>query len=304
MGEVLIRALGFIFIIALGYFLKIKGVVKREDAKVLSTIVMNITLPSALLTSASAIKLDAGVFIPLLLGFVMNLVMDWVGYWEARNRGIGAKSVGLVQISGYNIGTFTLPFVQAFFPAAYLVPVILFDTSNALMVLGGNFTIAANLNRKQEAMSIADIFRNLFGSIPFAVYLVAFLLAALGLQIPQPILSITSIAANANPFMAMLMLGIMVDLNLQKQDLLDLLRLLGLRLSISLLAALGFYFFLPVSMVFRQMLIICVFSPISVVAPVYAMRLGSTSSQAANLNSLCILSNLFIMTFLVLMFSV
>ena len=304
MGEVLIRALGFIFIIALGYFLKIKGVVKREDAKVLSTIVMNITLPSALLTSASAIKLDAGVFIPFLLGFVMNLVMDWVGYWEARDRGIVAKSVGLVQISGYNIGTFTLPFVQAFFPAAYLVPVILFDTSNALMVLGGNFTIAANLNRKQEAMSIADIFRNLFGSIPFAVYLVAFLLAALGLQIPQPILSITSIAANANPFMAMLMLGIMVDLNLQKQDLLDLLRLLGLRLSISLLAALGFYFFLPVSMVFRQMLIICVFSLISVVAPVYAMRLGSTSSQAANLNSLCILSNLFIMTFLVLMFSV
>lgn len=82
MEEILIRALGFISIIALGYFLKLKGVVKREDAKVLSTIVMNVTLPAALLTSASALTLDSGILIPLLLGFVMNLIMDWVGYWE------------------------------------------------------------------------------------------------------------------------------------------------------------------------------------------------------------------------------
>ena len=101
----------------------------------------------------------------------------------------------------------------------------------------------------------------------------------------------------------MLMLGIMIDLKLQKQDIVDLFRLLGLRLFVSLLAALAFYYLLPVPLVVRQMLIICVFSPISVVAPVYAMRLGSTSSQAANLNSLCILSNLLIMTLLVLMFA-
>lgn len=302
MGEILIRAMGFITIIALGYFLKLKRIVKREDAKVLSAIVMNVTLPAALLTSASEVQLDSGIVIPLVLGFAMNLVMDWVGYWEARNRGIIAKSAGMVQISGYNIGTFTLSFVQAFFPAAYLVPVILFDTSNALMVLGGNFTIAANLNRQKEAMSLGDIFRNLFGSVPFAVYLVTFVFAALGLRIPQSVLSITNIAANANPFMAMLMLGMMIELKLHKQEILALFRLLGLRLLVSFLAALAFYFLLPVPMVMRQMLIICVFSPISVVAPVYAMRLGSTTSQAANLNSLSILSNLFIMTILVLLF--
>lgn len=302
MGEILIRAMGFITIIALGYFLKLKRIVKREDAKVLSAIVMNVTLPAALLTSASEVHLDSGIVIPLVLGFAMNLVMDWVGYWEARNRGIIAKSAGMVQISGYNIGTFTLPFVQAFFPAAYLVPVILFDTSNALMVLGGNFTIAANLNSQKEAMSLGDILRNLFGSVPFAVYLVTFVFAALGLRIPQSVLSITNIAANANPFMAMLMLGMMIELKLHKQEILDLFRLLGLRLLVSFLAALAFYFLLPVPMVMRQMLIICVFSPISVVAPVYAMRLGSTTSQAANLNSLSILSNLFIMTILVLLF--
>ena len=100
------------------------------------------------------------------------------------------------------------------------------------------------------------------------------------------------------------MLGIMIDLKLQKQDIVDLFRLLGLRLLVSLLAALAFYYLLPVPLVVRQMLIICVFSPISVVAPVYAMRLGSTSSQVANLNSLCILSNLLIMTLLVLLFPI
>ncbi len=72
MGEILIRALGFIAIIALGYFLKLKRIVKREDAKVLSAIVMNVTLPAALLTSASEVQLDSGMLIPLVLGFAMG----------------------------------------------------------------------------------------------------------------------------------------------------------------------------------------------------------------------------------------
>lgn len=303
MGNIMVRAIGFISIIALGYFLKIKGALKKEDAKVLSTIVMNVTLPCALLSSVSAIKLGSSIFIPLALGLFMNLVMDSIGYWESRNKGMIAKTVGLVQISGYNIGTFTLPFVQAFFPASYLVPVILFDTSNALMVLGGNFTIAANLNRNKEAMTIGDIIRNLFGSVPFAVYILTFTLAAIGIQIPSSVLSITSIAGNANPFMAMLMLGIMIDFKLERQDIFDLFRLLALRIFVSGLAALVFYFVLPAPLIVRQMLVICVFSPISVVAPVYAMRLGSKSSQPANLNSLSILTNLIIMTILVLIFA-
>lgn len=303
MGTILVRAIGFIAVIGLGYSLRNRGIVQREDAKIFSTIVMNVTLPCALLSTASSVTFDSEMLLPLLFGFGMNLLMDGVGYWTAKGKGEMAQSVSLVQISGYNIGTFTLPFVQAFFPPAYLVPVMLFDTGNALMVLGGNYTIAANLNRKEEAMSFGEILKNLFGSIPFAVYLLTFLLAWVGIRIPEQVLSATSIAAQANPFLAMLMLGIMMDLRLEKRELFDLFRLLGLRLLVSILAGLGIYYLLPVSLVLRQMLIICLFSPISVVAPVYAVKLGSRSAEPANLNSLSILVNLVLMTLLVLAFT-
>lgn len=302
MVGILVRAIGFLMVIALGYVLKLQKIVRREDAGIFSAIVMNVTLPCAILASASSVRLGGGMIIPLLLGFVMNLVMDGIGYWEARGRGSMAQSIGLVQISGYNIGTFTLPFVQAFFPVTYLVPVLLFDTGNALMVLGGNYTLATSLDREREKMGFATIVRNLFGSIPFAIYLLTFVLSGLGLQIPSQILSVTSIAANANPFLAMLMLGIMIDVQIEKEDFLHLIRLLFLRLGISSIAALAMYFLLPAPLVVRQMLVVCVFSPISVVAPVYALKLGSQSSEAANLNSLCILTNLVIMTVLVVLF--
>lgn len=303
MSDILIRALGFLSVIALGYLLKLRGVVQREDAGIFSTLVMNVTMPCAILASASSIQLGGGMFVPLLLGFVMNLVMDGVGYWEARGRGKMAQGVGLVQISGYNIGTFTLPFVQAFFPVNYLVPVLLFDTGNALMVLGGNYTLASSLDRKREKMGLSAILRTLFGSVPLAVYLLTFVLSGLGLQMPKSILSMTSIAASANPFLAMLMLGMMIDVQLEKKDLLHLVRLLLYRLTVSCIAALAIYYLLPLSLIVRQMLVICVFSPISVVATVYAYKLGSRSSEPANLNSLCILTNLVIMTVLVVLFA-
>ena len=302
METILVRALGFIAVIGLGYGLKIAGIVKKDDAGIFSAIVMNVTLPCALLASASSVTFSQELVLPLVFGFAMNLVMDAVGYWSARGKGVVAQSIGLVQISGYNIGTFTLPFVQAFFAPAYLVPVMLFDTGNALMVLGGNYTIAANLDRQKEELSFIWILKNLFGSIPFAVYLLTFLLAGVGFRIPEQVLSLTSIASQANPFLAMLMLGIMMDLKLEVGELLELLRLLGLRLFVSTIAGIAIYYLLPVSLILRQMLIICLFSPISVVAPVYAVKLGS-SSEPANLNSLCILTNLAIMTVLILIFT-
>lgn len=301
MGDILIKATGFVLVMILGYTLRIKGVVEKADARIFSTIIMNVTLPCALLLSASSIRLTSGMLWPLLLGVGMNLLMDGVGYLSGHGRGKIARSAAVVQISGYNIGTFSLPFVQTFFPASHLLSVLLFDAGNAVMVLGGNYLVGAQVTKKVP-MTPVDIVRNLFGSVPFMVYLVAFGLAAVNVAIPPGILSIASIAAQANPFLAMLMLGLLIDFRLKKREWGRLLYLLALRIGVSSLASLLIYLFLPLPLVVRQMLILCIFSPISVVAPVYALKLGSKTSEAANLNSLTIIATLPIMIGLVLWF--
>ncbi|MGT2911864.1 AEC family transporter [Streptococcus cameli] len=303
MSAILLKALGFILIILLGYTLRIRGVVKKEDSGMFSGIVMNVTLPCALLSSASSISLGRGFFLPILLAILMNLVMDFVGYWTARHQDAVGQGTGLVQISGYNIGTFSLPFIQAFFPAAYLAPVMLFDSGNAIMVVGGNYTLATLLNKDKESMSIFAILRKLFGSIPFVVYLLSFLLAAIGIRLPQSLLDMAAIAGDANPFLAMLILGILLDFRLEKQEWGRLFQLLFIRLTMSSLAALCVYYFLPLPLLVRQMLVICLFSPISGLAPVFALKLGSRSSEAANINSLTILATIPIMIGLVLLFA-
>ena len=51
MLSILTRSLGFLLVIYLGYFLKMRKITIQEFGKVLSTIVMNITLPCAILSS-------------------------------------------------------------------------------------------------------------------------------------------------------------------------------------------------------------------------------------------------------------
>ena len=49
--SILSRAVGFLLIIYLGYFLKYRQVFMREDGAKLSVILMNVTLPCSILSS-------------------------------------------------------------------------------------------------------------------------------------------------------------------------------------------------------------------------------------------------------------
>lgn len=80
MFDVLIKSLTFILIIVIGYTLKKVDVLKKSDANVVATIIMNITLPCALLTSANGIELDATILILITIGIISNVVMMIIGY--------------------------------------------------------------------------------------------------------------------------------------------------------------------------------------------------------------------------------
>ena len=58
MEQVLTKALAFVAVIALGYFLKKRGFFKPHDYELIAKIVLNITLPCAVITSFAAFKMD------------------------------------------------------------------------------------------------------------------------------------------------------------------------------------------------------------------------------------------------------
>lgn len=302
MFDILIKASAFVLAVILGYYFKVKGTVTAEQGKAISKLVVNVTLPAALLMSAKSIQISLFLLIPMGLALAGNFLMLAAGYVRGRQADSVRKAQETIQLAGYNIGNFAFPFVQSFFPASYLIYVILFDTGNALMVFGGNYAVANAVSQVGEKMSAKDVLKKLFSSVPFCMYLVCFTLSIFQLQIPRPVLTIAKLAADANPFLAMFVLGNMVDLQMSKSVFKELAELLAIRLSgaASLIILL---YMLPIELKIKHMLTICLLAPIAVLTPLYAQELGSDSPTPANINSLTILSSIILITGFILMTS-
>lgn len=303
MIDLLIKAFGFVLIIIIGFLLKKHGICTREHGQFLSTIIMNITLPCALISSINNIEITYVLLFVLLIGFMGNIATIIVASLISQKEKPMDKALAILNMSGYNIGTFTMPFVQSFFPASSIIYVCLFDTGNSLMCLGGTFTIASLVASSQEKPTLTGIIKKLFSSIPFCTYIVLFLLSLFHIAIPSQVISITSIAGNANAFLAMLMIGIMVEIKLDFSEIKTIRKLLIYRYSVVAVLAFLVYFLLPFDLVVRQMIVLALAAPVSGVAPVFSNRLGSHSPVPAAVSSLSILISIAILTTLIIIFA-
>ena len=115
MFDVLIKSLTYILIIAIGFTLKRKKILKKEDANVIATIIMNITFPCALLTSAIGIEISFIILILILIGILSNVIMIFVSDFVTAKENKMLRAAYMLNVSSYNIGNFVLPFVQGFF---------------------------------------------------------------------------------------------------------------------------------------------------------------------------------------------
>ena len=143
MEAILVKSAGFIFVILLGFFLKRVGVFKVEDAKVLNKAMLYVTLPAILINAFREFKFDASLFVILMIGFVANIILMIVGRYVGKNSDGKTRAIYMLSLGGYNIGSFSLPFVQNFFPVAGLISVVMFDIGNTLMCAGGTYSFAA-----------------------------------------------------------------------------------------------------------------------------------------------------------------
>ncbi len=83
---IIARALGFIFVIGLGYTLKAKGIVRREDSTIFSSLVMNITLSASLLVASATAQVSIDLYVPFILGILCNLF--WIWWDTGRQRSL------------------------------------------------------------------------------------------------------------------------------------------------------------------------------------------------------------------------
>ena len=303
MKEVMVKSLGFICIVILGYILKKKGFFKKEDGLFLSKIVMNITLPAALIAGASSMNINYVAIIIILVGLISNLFNIFLVKYIERRKSSVTKAIGIVNCSGYNVGNFAIPFAASFFEPTALLYMCMFDMGNACMVLGGSYALAKNEVDGSGRLNVKKLIKTLLRTVPFDVLIFLFVISILKISIPKEITTIASMIGSANAFLAMLMIGIILEINITKNQAKGVTKLLGIRYLGNVIFSCIVYFFLPVPILAKQMIVLVLFSPLSTISAVYSKMIDPDNPIPALANSISIILGIFIMTGLLIVFT-
>ena len=289
MEAIIVKAAGFLLIIALGFILKSVGLFRAEDSRVLANLVLKITLPMSIIHNFATLTLSKTHLVPI--GLVLLLTRKMNG---AR------RAFFLINCAGYNLGLCVLPYLQSFFDAEAVAIICMFDVSNAMMCFGGTFTIAMTVAKGRGQMDKKEIVRTLFSSMPFVTYLLMIVMAGLHLRFPEPVYTVAGMIGEANAFLAMFLIGLLFEPKIRRSEAKDMISVISVRLIAGIAFALIIYFCLPLPLLYRQVLALVVFGPILSVAPVYTERCGYNRSVAAVLNSFMLPFSLLIITILMM----
>lgn len=293
MQEILLRAGSFIAIIALGFTLRRIGFFKESDFVVLAKITIKITLPAAIITSFVGKEIDTSMLYISLIALSAGLLYMATGYILNIRSTNDKRAFYVLNLSGYNIGNFTLPFVQSFLGPTGVIITSIFDTGNAFICLGGAYSIASLIKSSRKSF-FKTIAKTLLSSTAFICYLIMITMSIIKIPIPSPVISIAKIIGNANPFIAMLMIGVGFKLSANLSQIGTALIILFVRYFFATGIALVFFFLLPFSIEIRQTLTILAFSPIASAAPAYTAQMNGEAGLSSAVNSLSIICSIVI----------
>lgn len=309
MDDILYRAAAYLLLIALGVLLKRVGFFGENDFRTLAKVLLNITLPCAIIYNFSAISFDASLLIITVLSLLCGVFMILIALLQ--NRLFGHRHqlpFDILNLSGYNIGNFCLPFAQSFLAPLSILAISLFDTGNSFYCNGGAKAVAEvfknNLNqtenktslRQQLSTSLHTIGKVLARSTPFLTYLIMLLVLILSIPVPRILVSVAQIGSNANAFVAMLMIGVGFKLKIKKEGMTHIIRILLTRYAVTLSLAMISYFFLPFALEVRQALVLAFLSPIASACPAYTEALGEDFELASTINSISMLISIALIT--------
>ena len=290
MGAIVLRAFSLTLVILIGVVLRAAGLVDDKAGAHIKTILLNITLPAAIITNFSKIESIGGPMASLvLLGIAANVVMIVAGAILSRKKHTAERAFYMNCFPAYNIGTFCLPFIQSFLPPLGAVAACLFDAGNSIMCTGGTYSINAGyLSEAKKGIDPHTTLKRLFTSAPLVTYLVMLALSLLRIRIGEPVVTLLSPAAAANPFLAMLMIGLLFRIEFKRTYFASIFVSLLARHVSAILLSLFYYFVLPFDLAIRQALVLVTFGPMSVIAPVFTGLCGGDEGKASAANSISI----------------
>ena len=299
MENVLLQSCILIIIMVLGYIVKKAGLFGKGDYRILNRLVMYFTLPCVIITNFTKFEWENTLFFLPLLGIGINIAMQICACIFCRKKGDTEKIFYMLNLPGFSMGTFALPFIQNSLGTEGVVAACMFDAGGTIMPSGGSYVCTSAILKEREGkVNAAFVIKRLFSSPPFLTYLVMVPLKVFDIFLPSVFVTFAGKISDANTFLCMMMIGMMFEMKFKKEQLKDVAKLLTTRVVFSALVAVIILSCSFGTESLRKALAVVLFSPIAALSLVFTDKIEGDTELAGFANSFSIVLSMIIMTVL------
>lgn len=289
MSNVLTQTIVYVILLFAGYGFKRAGIFKVEDTDFLKKVILYLTMPAMAVNGLKDLELQPSFLWCFLVGFGTSTILMLVGMAATRKKSPEEKVMYLFNLNTYNIGNFAIPFLTGLLSTDGFAALCLFDIGVAIYLYGIDYSLAEAVKGGKSRFSLKFLLKKIFTSPITDMYLLMILLAALHLRLPEPVLKLASVMGNANAFLAMLSIGILFELKLDRKNLREMVKFFVLRYGTILVIMAGVILFIPFSPDIRQAICVLLAAPVASIAPLLTQNAGGDGAKAAQINSISIL---------------
>jgi len=279
---------------AICFLIRWLGILHRQGGESLAGVIVHTTLPATIFLSIARTSVSLGsvgllitcsISIPLLLYLTARVIAEWLG--------VGCKTRGVFLASPTisNLGFFLFPFFAAFYGAEGLGRLAVYDIGNSL--IGNSFTYYLAVSYgDQRGRSAGDHLKRVLTLPTLWAGILGLAVSLAGWELPTAVTKVLEPLAQANLPLAMLTVGVFIELRLRH------LWALGLALFVKMGLGWGLGQVAATSLglqgLDRLVVTVAPAMPVGLIVLVYAAREGLDTEFAANLVSLSILAGLVI----------
>ncbi len=301
MGQIIVTASSFVLVILLSYILKRIQIFRSEDAKFLGSLLINVNLPCVIISGFRDFEYDTSLLGAIILALGLSFLAIGVGFFVSKGKDTNSQILHMMGSSGYNIGIFTIPFVASFLNSQALIATLMFDIGNAVMVFGTTASVTTAIVNHDTRNPLPALLKKLFTTVPFVVYILMILCTTFGISLPSGIYVFTDMGSEATAFLAMVMIGLLIEFHVKLDDFKAVSSVVVTRYVFATVVSMLIYFVLPFDIEVRKALIICCFSPLSTASTVFAERMGCKSTLVGVFSSLSIMISMTIIIGIVIL---
>jgi malate permease and related proteins len=267
-------------IVAIGFGLKKMDFITEKEGKIISKFLMHTTFPALMLVSMIRIKLEPQLFLIPLMAFIYEAILLLIGWFVFKKLPNPMRGLLVMASSGFNMGLFAFPIIEGIWGSDALVYAIMFDIGNTFIVFGCIYPIGNYFSeRGQQGVDIKIILKKILRFMPLQCLVLGLIINVLSIPVAPILMDCFDILAKGNKPIVLLLMGIYLSINLDKKQLLDISKVLIIRYSVSLIAVVLLYAFMPHS-VMQSVLIFCAILPVGLTLLPFSDELNYDSRVA------------------------